>query len=73
MSNIYKNLFYISFVGLAGLIYYVLYLMNVFSPLYEGTVVLLAFVIITFLLLCIEMIATPIEKNKEEDKDGKEL
>ncbi|MCW1051417.1 hypothetical protein OJ610_00910 [Streptococcus anginosus] len=57
---------------MAGLIYYVLYLMNVFSPLYEGTVVLLAFVIITFLLLCIEMIATPVE-NKEEDKDGKEV
>lgn len=72
MSNIYKYLFYISFVGMAGLIYYVLYLMNVFSPLYEGTVVLLAFVIITFLLLCIEMIATPVE-NKEEDKDGKEV
>lgn len=72
-NNIYKYLFYISFLGFAGLLYYTLFLMNVFSPLYEGTVVLLSYVIIMFLLVCVEMTTIPIKKNKEENKDDKEI
>lgn len=71
--NIYKYLFYVSFVGSAGLLSYTLFFMNVFSPLYEGTVVLLSYVIIMFLLVCVEMTTIPIKKNKEEDKDDKEI
>ena len=74
MSNtIYKYLFYISFLGFAGLLYYALILMNVFSPLYEGTAILLSCVIIIFLLVCIDMAATPVEKNKKENKNDKEI
>lgn len=73
-NNIYKYLFYISFIGLSGFLYYTLFAMNVFSPLYEGTVILLSFVIIIVLLVFVDMIAnSPIEKNKEENKDDKEI
>lgn len=73
-NNIYKYLFYISFLGFAGLLYYALILMNVFSPLYEGTVILLSFVIVIVLLVFVDMIAnSPIEKNKEENKNDKEI
>lgn len=72
-NNIYKYLFYISFLGFAGLLYYTLFLMNVFSPLYEGTAILLSYVIIIFILVCIDMAATPLEKNKEENKNDKEI
>ncbi len=72
-NNIYKYLFYISFLGFAGLLYYALILMNVFSPLYEGTAILLSCVIIIFLLVCIDMAATPVEKNKKENKNDKEI
>lgn len=71
-NNIYKYLFYISFLGFAGLLYYALILMNVFSPLYEGTAILLSYVIIIFLLVCVDMAATPLE-NKEENKNDKEI
>lgn len=72
-NNIYKYLFYISFLGFAGLLYYALILMNVFSPLYEGTAILLSYVIIVFLLVCVDMAATPLEENKEENKNDKEI
>ncbi|VSB98486.1 Uncharacterised protein [Streptococcus pneumoniae] len=72
-NNIYKYLFYISFLGFAGLLYYTLFLMNVFSPLYEGTAILLSCVIIIFLLVCIDMAATPLEENREENKNDKEI
>lgn len=72
-NNIYKYLFYILFIGFGGLLYYTLFLMNVFSPLYEGTAILLSYVIIIFLLICIDMAATPLEKNKEENKNDKEI
>ena len=72
-NNIYKYLFYISFLGFAGLLYYALILMNVFSPLYEGTAILLSYVIIIFLLVCVDMAATPLEKNTEENKKDKEI
>lgn len=47
--------------------------MNVFSPLYEGTAILLSYVIIIFLLVCVDMAATPLEKNTEENKNDKEI
>ena len=72
-NNIYKYLFYISFLGFAGLLYYALILMNVFSPLYEGTAILLSCVIIIFLLVCIDMAAAPVEKNKKENKSDGEV
>lgn len=72
-NNIYKYLFYISFLGFAGLLYYALILMNVFSPLYEGTAILLSYIIIIFLLVCVDMAATPLENNKEENKNDKEI
>ena len=72
-NNIYKYLFYISFLGFAGLLYYALILMNVFSPLYEGTAILLSYVNIIFLLVCVDMAATPLEKNTEENKNDKEI
>ena len=72
-NNIYKYLFYATFVFSAFLLYVTLYLLNVFSPLYEGTVVLLYYVIIMFLLVCVEMTTIPIKKNKEENKDDKEI
>lgn len=72
-NNIYKYLFYILFIGFGGLLYYTLFLMNVFSPLYEGTAILLSYVIIIFLLICIDMAATPLGKNKEENKNDKEI
>lgn len=72
-NNIYKYLFYILFIGFGGLLYYTLFLMNVFSPLYEGTAILLSYVIIIFLLVCIDMATTPLEKNKEENKNDKEI
>lgn len=72
-NNIYKYLFYISFLGFAGLLYYALILMNVFSPLYEGTAILLSYVIIIFILVCVDMAATPLEKNTEENKNDKEI
>lgn len=72
-NNIYKYLFYISFLGFADLLYYALILMNVFSPLYEGTAILLSYVIIIFLLVCVDMAATPLEKNTEENKNDKEI
>lgn len=65
-NNIYKYLFYILFIGFGGLLYYTLFLMNVFSPLYEGTAILLSYVIIIFLLVCIDMAATPLEENKND-------
>ena len=73
MSNIYKYLFYATFVFSAFLLYVTLYLLNVFSPLYEGTAILLSYVIIIFLLVCVDMAATPLEKNKEENKNDKEI
>ena len=73
MINIYKYLFYVTFIFSAVLLYVTLYLLNVFSPLYEGTAILLSYVIITFLLVCIDMAATPLEKNKEENKNDKEI
>jgi hypothetical protein len=41
--------------------------------LYEGTAILLSYVIIMFLLVCVEMTTIPIKKNKEENKDDKEI
>lgn len=73
MSNIYKYLFYATFVFSAFLLYVTLYLLNVFSPLYEGTAILLSYVIIIFLLVCVDMAATPLEKNREENKNDKEI
>lgn len=71
--NIYKYLFYISFIGLSGFLYYTLFAMNVFSPLYEGTVILLSFVIIIVLLVFLDMAFTPLSRNKEENKDDEEI
>lgn len=71
--NIYKYLFYISSIGLSGFLYYTLFAMNVFSPLYEGTVILLSFVIIIVLLVFLDMAFTPLSRNKEENKDDEEI
>lgn len=65
-NNIYKYLFYISFIGLSGFLYYTLFTMNVFSPLYEGTVILLSFVIIIVLLVFLDMAFTPLSKNNDD-------
>ena len=55
MKNLYKYLFYTSFVGLILLLYTTFYLLNVFSPFYEATMVLLGVMLIIFVLICIEL------------------
>lgn len=68
--NIYKYLFYISFVGFGGLLYYTFFSMNVFSPVYEATMVLLGLTLIAFLFICIQLIDLPREERKHENVES---
>lgn len=70
MKNLYKYLFYISFVGLVFLLYTTFYLLNVFSPFYEATMVLLSVMLIIFVFICIELISLPGEERKHENVES---
>jgi uncharacterized protein YhhL (DUF1145 family) len=70
MKNLYKYLFYLTFVGFGALMYTTFYLLNVFSPFFEATMVLLGLMLIIFLFICIELITLPGEERKHENVES---
>ena len=59
MKNLYKYLFYLFFIGFACTLYYVLFLSNVYSPIFESITILMDITIIVFLIICVDMITSP--------------
>ncbi len=67
MKNLYKYLFYLFFIVFACTLYYVLFLTNVYSPIFEAISILMGITIIIFLIICIDMAASPSGEVKEEN------
>ncbi len=68
MKNVYKYLFYLFFIGFACTLCYVLFLSNVYSPIFESITILMDIMIIVFLIICVDMIASPAgEEEKNEN------
>lgn len=69
MKNLYKYLFYLFFIGFACTLYYVLFLTNVYSPIFESISILMGITIIIFLIICIDLIASPAGSAEENIKN----
>ncbi|VQX84258.1 Uncharacterised protein [Streptococcus pneumoniae] len=71
MKNIYRYLFYLFFIGFAGMLFYVLFLTNVYSPIFEAISILMGITIIIFLIICIDMMASPAGEEDAKNENAK--
>ena len=71
MKNLYKYLFYLFFIGFACTLYYVLFLTNVYSPIFEAISILMGITIIIFLIICIDMMASPAGEEDAKNENVK--
>lgn len=71
MKNIYRYLFYLFFIGFAGMLFYVLFLTNVYSPIFEAISILMGITIIIFLIICIDMMDSPAGEEDAKNENAK--
>ena len=69
MKSLYKYLFYLFFIGFAGTLCYVLLLTNAFSPIFEAATILMEIIVVIFLIICIDLIASPAGSAEENIKN----
>ena len=69
MKSLYKYLFYLFFIGFAGTLCYVLLLTNAFSPIFEAATILMEIIVVIFLIICIDLIASPTGSAEENIKN----